>query len=35
MVGTSTATTRIARMSDHSERVRQLRDRILAAKEFL
>jgi hypothetical protein len=34
-VGDSRADTRIDRMSDHTERVRKLRDRILAAKEFL
>jgi hypothetical protein len=28
-------TTRIAGMSDHTERLRKHRDRILAAKEFL
>jgi hypothetical protein len=27
--------TRLERMSDHTERIRKLRDRILAAKEFL
>jgi hypothetical protein len=27
--------TRIGGMSDHTERLRKLRDRILAAKEFL
>jgi hypothetical protein len=29
------AATRIGHMSDHTERIRKLRDRILAAKEFL
>jgi hypothetical protein len=35
VVGRAGATTRIAGMSDHTERLRKLRDRILAAKEFL
>jgi hypothetical protein len=35
VVGGARADTRIERMSDHTERVRKLRDRILAAKEFL
>jgi hypothetical protein len=35
VVGRDGAATRIARMSDHTERLRKLRDRILAAKEFL
>jgi hypothetical protein len=29
------AATRIGHMSDHTERIGKLRDRILAAKEFL
>jgi hypothetical protein len=34
-VGIARADTRIDPMSDHTEQVRNLRDRILAAKEFL
>jgi hypothetical protein len=33
--GAGGASTRIDRMSDHTERLRKLRDRIVAAKEFL
>jgi hypothetical protein len=33
--GSREASTRIGLMSDHTERLRKLRDRILAAKEFL
>jgi hypothetical protein len=34
-MGARGASTRIDRMSDHTERLRKLRDRIVAAKEFL
>jgi len=34
-VGIARVDTRIDPMSDHTEQVRNLRDRILAAKEFL
>jgi hypothetical protein len=33
--GDRRADTRIGHMSDHTERIGKLRDRILAAKEFL
>jgi hypothetical protein len=33
--GTGAGPTRIDRMSDHTERLRKLRARIVAAKEFL
>jgi hypothetical protein len=34
-MGARGASTRIDRMSDQTERLRKLRDRIVAAKEFL
>jgi hypothetical protein len=34
-VGTERVATTLRHMSDHTERIRKLHDRILAAKEFL